>query len=201
MNKWLWVVGVLVVCVLAGLLLYSSPEEKSKKAYEQAVVVERTADDERAMALYDLIITDYPGTEGAALAEKGILRIVDTRERAFKQAARDQVARILLALNGYQSMYGTLPASISALDDGEYFFDSEYLGGMIPKPYTTYLVLSADAPLRIWPFHSEKDAVYTSIDQKGSLKKMSKAEALQEIEAGYTEVARKGQMVFLQRKS
>ena len=200
MNKWFWIVIVLLGCVVVGLLVYPSTKEKSLSAYEEAVAIERTADSERAMTLYDKIIADYPGTEGAALAEKGKLRIDDAREQALKKAMRDQVARLLLALNGYQSMFGKFPASISDLDDGEYFFDSDYLSEMIPQPYTTYLALSADDPPRIWPLHADKDSVYASIDQEGTLQQMSKSDALQEIEAGYTEVARKGQMVFLQSK-
>ena len=69
------------------------------------------------MLLYDKLIAEYPGTEGAALAEKGKQRIVSNREKQLKKDMRDQVARLLLALNGYQSMYGKMPASISDLDE------------------------------------------------------------------------------------
>lgn len=200
MNKWGWIVVILVVCVVAGLLLYTGPEEKAKMAYEQAAAVERSSDTVQAMTLYDQIIAEFPETAGAALAEQGKVRILASREKVLMKEMRHQIARLLLALNGYQSMFGKMPVSISDLDDGEYFFDSDYLSEMIPKPYTTYLALSAEAPPRIWPFHADKDLVFVSIDQHGNLLKMSKGDALQEIEAGYTEVVRKGQMVFLQVK-
>lgn len=200
MNKWFWGVIVLVVCAVVGLLLYPSTEELAQTAYDQAFVVEQSADTDRALTLYDQLIVKYPATQGAALAEKGKLRVFAMQEKALKAQMRDQVARLLLALNGYQSMYGKMPATISDLDDGEYFFDSDYLSEMIPNPYTTYLALSADSSPRIWPLHADEDSVYASSDQKGSLQRMSKADALQEIEEGYTEVVKKGQMVFLQAK-
>lgn len=200
MNKWFWVVIALIVCVVAGFLLYSGPEEKAQNAYDKAFAVEKTADTDQAMLLYDKLIAEYPGTEGAALAEKGRLRVFEMKEKRLKAQVRDQVARLLLALNGYQSMYGAMPATISVLDESEYFFDSDYLAEMIPKPFTTYLVLSADSSPKIWSLHADKDSVYTSSDQQGSLQRMSKADALQEIEAGYAEVVKKGQMVFLQKK-
>lgn len=200
MNKWFWVAIALIVCVVAGFLLYSGPEEKAQSAYDKAFIIETTADIEQAMLLYDKLIAEYPGTEGAALAEKGKLRIFAIQEKILKGEVRDQVARLLLALNGYQSMFGRMPVSIADLDDGEYFFDSDYLAEMIPAPYTTYLALSADESPRIWPMHADNDVVYASIDKQGSLQKMSTVEALQEIEAGYTEVVKKGQMVFLQKK-
>lgn len=200
MNKWFWVVIVVVICAVVGLLLYPNSEELAQTAYDQAFAVEQTAAFDEAVTLYDQLIVKYPATEGAALAEKGRLRVFELKEKALKTQMRDQVARLLLALNGYQSMYGAMPASISDLDESEYFFDSDYLSEMIPKPFTTYLALSADAAPRIWPTHADEDSVYVSIDQQGSLQQMSKEEALQEIDAGYTEVVKKGQMVFLQAK-
>ena len=199
MNKWFWIVIVLLGCVVVGLLVYPSSKEKALKAYEEAVVVERAADSERAMTLYDKVIADYPDTEGAVLAAKRKLRILGTREQGLKKEMQDQVGRILLVLNGYQSMFSKLPASISDLDDGKYFFDSEYLAEVVPEGYTTYLALSDESP-RIWPIRADKDSVYVSTDKAGSLQGMSKSDALQEIEAGYTEVVRKGGMVFLQSK-
>ena len=200
MNKWFWGVIVFIVCVVVGLLLYPDQEEKAQSAYERAFAVERDAGGDQALTLYDQVIAEYPATKGAALSEEGRLRIFATREKQLQGEMRDQIARLLLALNGYQSMFGKMPSSISDLDNGDYFFDSDYLSEMIPKPYTTYLALSADAPPRIWPLHAEKETVYASIDPKGNLLKMNKADALQQIEAGYTEVAKKGQMVFLQQK-
>lgn len=200
MNKWFWIVIILVVFVVAGLMLYTGPEEKSEMAYKQALAVERTTGGDQAVILYDQIIADYPDTEGAALAAKGKVRIVSQRDQALKKEMQDQIGRILLVLNGYQSMMGRLPASIADLDEGEYFFDSDYLAEVVPEGYTTYLVLSADAPPRIWPISADKEDVFVSIDRNGSLQKMSKVDALQEITDAYTEVTKKGQMVFLQVK-
>lgn len=199
MNKWFWVGIVLVGCVVVGLLIYPSSKEKSLTAYEEAAAVERSADTEQAMALYNRIISDYPETEGAVLAEKGKMRIFEAREQELKKEMQDQVGRILLVLNGYQSMFGKLPESTSDLDDGKYFFDSDYLAEVVPEGYTTYLALSDTSP-RIWPVRADKDTVYASTDKNGSLQGMSKSDALQQIEAGYAETARKGEMVFLQAK-
>ena len=200
MNKRFWIIIVLVVFVVAGLMLYTGPEEKAQTAYDKAFIVEKGADGDQAMTLYNQIIADYPDTEAAALAAKGKVRIVSQRDQALKKAMQDQIGRILLVLNGYQSMMGRLPASIADLDEGDYFFDSDYLAEVVPEGYTTYLVLSADAPPRIWPISADKEDVFVSIDRNGSLQKMSKVDALQEIADGYTEVTKKGQMVFLQVK-
>ncbi len=200
MNKLFWGVIVLVVCVVVGLLIYPNTEERAQAAYEQAFIVELSADGDQALALYDQIIAEYPETKAAVLAEEGRQRVFIMKEKALKGEMRDQVARLLLALNGYQSMFGKMPASISDLDDSDYFFDSDYLSEMIPKPYTTYLALSADSAPRIWPLYAESDTVYASTGQKGDLQRMTKAEALQQIEGEYTEVVKKGQMVFMQPK-
>ena len=85
MNKWFWIVIILVGCVVVGLLVYPSSNEKALTAYEEAVAIERTADSERAMTLYDKIIADYPDTDGAVLAEKGKLRILGMREQGLKK--------------------------------------------------------------------------------------------------------------------
>jgi hypothetical protein len=200
MNKFFWFVIALVVCVVVGLLFYPNAEQKAQTAYDQAFIVEQSADLDRALVLYDELIFEYPETKAAVLAEKGKLRIFEIKEKSVKSQMRDQIARLRLALKGYQSMFGKMPASLSDLDDGEYFFDSDYLSEMIPLPYTTYLALSADEPPRIWPIHAKSDSVYASTDQEGALLRMSKADALQQINEGYTEVVKKGQMVFLQKK-
>jgi|GEM_PF-5328320 len=190
---------VVMICLLPILLFAcTSAEEKAQAEYTRIAAIEQAGDVDQALILYDRLALDSPNTPAAQQAIAAKKRILMTRESALRLEMADQVERFRLAFDGYRSMFGKLPVSVKEFDASGYFFDSEYLAEMVPAGYTTYLLLDKNE-FRLWPLRADKPIAFVG-GLSGELQRVEREAATQEIAAGYQEMTRKGNLVFLARK-
>lgn len=150
--------SLLASALFAILLLFTacSSEPKVVKALEQAEAVAAAGNLEGAIPLYEALLADYPKSKAAVEAETGLrtIRLTLSREKAELTEALGSIRDVL---EGFRSMYGHYPKALADLDNGEYFFDGQYLAGVVPRDAKVYLLFAGAPPYRVWAFKNGRE--------------------------------------------
>lgn len=188
----------LVLGLVVALLACTSREEKSQKRFQKARQVELAGQVEQAEALYKKLVAAFPDTPGAVEAKQRLEEIALARHLSQQKDALPLFKGIQEVLAGYVSLYGRPPGSFRDLDDGSFFFDSDYLGEGVPAGFTAYLAFDdSRGGYRIWVF-PEKGEVGFHVEGSGlGLSMQPKKDLLAEIRKAYVQEVRKGRLTYL----
>jgi hypothetical protein len=117
---------------------------------------------------------------------------------AEKLNAYDAVKSLPRVVQGYKSIYRHWPRSIRDFDNGDYFFDSDYMAESINNGFIVYLALTENDPgFELWSLPERSEYGYQLAENGRNLAKSNKAQLLAEIERDYRIEAQKGALIFL----
>jgi hypothetical protein len=191
---------IVLICFLPLLLFAcTSSEDKAQAEYTRIDAIEKGGDVDQAFPLYAKLAQQYPETPAGKQATAALERIARMRDAAVGVEIAKQVERLRLTLDGYNSMFGKLPASSKELDASGYFFDSKYLGEIVPAGHTTYLLLDGKDGTRIWSTRQGVASAYVA-GMSGALQRVEQKQVAREIADGYRQVEQIGNLVIVARK-
>lgn len=194
--RWGLCLGLLLSLVLSGC---SSSEEKAQAEYQRIEAIEKAGDLDQALALYDALVKKYPDTKAGRLAGKARVRVLTLKKSQRYLAMQKHVERLRMALAGYESMYGRFPSRVQDLDDGSYFFDSQYLAETVPADGKIYILLAGGEGTRFWLTQQGDDAGYEA-GMQGRLQIVSPAEVDAQIDKEYRLVEDMGNLIIVAPK-
>lgn len=194
-----------VVCVVFALLLSGCSdfdEMRSQRLLINAETLIKQGDELQAEQVLTDLIVRYPGTQSGIIAGKHLDRIQNQRELREREAFAKVLDSYQQILNGYHAIYAEYPRSVSALDQSDYFFDSNYLEGITPDGYQAYLWLKADgSAYRVWCVSQEKESGYAVEAQNRTLVPFQRDETLKKLKARFRAINWDGKLVVLHLKS
>ncbi len=167
--------------------------------FEEARQVEQAGQRDQAEDLYRKITFKYPNTPGAEKAKARLEKIRKEREQELLKASLPILQDFQEVIEGYRSMYGSYPQSLKDLDNGEYFFDSDYLAESAPAGFDVYLSLGAAAGgYRIWVVPQGAVVGFMLDGTHSGVRKLTRDDILAEIERTSQRKTQKGQVAFLE---
>ncbi len=138
-----------------------------------------------------------PEVDSQAQTEQTSIRL-QQKSRDEKLHAYDAMKSLPRVVQGYKSVYRHWPQSIRDFDNGDYFFDSDYMAESINKGFIVYLALTANDPgYKLWSLPERSEYGYQLAENGRNLAKSNKAQLLAEIERDYHIEAQKGALIFL----
>ena len=193
-----------VVCVVFALLLSGCSdfdEMKSQRLLINAETLIKQSDELQAEQVLTDLIARYPGTQSGIIAGKHLDRIQKQRELREREAFAKVLDSYQQILNGYHALYAEYPRSVSALDQSDYFFDSNYLEGITPDGYQAYLWLKDDgSAYRVWCVSQEKENGYAVEAQNRTLVLFQRDETLKKLKARFRAINWDGKLIVLHLK-
>ncbi len=191
-----WGICLVMLCavVISGC---SSPEEKAQAEYQRIVAIEKSGDLDQAMSLYEALAKKYPETPAGRLASKARVRVVALKQTQQLLAMQKHAERLRMVLTGYQAMYGRFPASVHDLDNGEYFFDSQYLAEAVPADGKIYMLLAGKGGTQFWLLQKGFDSGYLA-GMEGRLQPMEPGKVEAVVAADYRVKETIGNLVILE---
>ena len=200
MKDWL---RLIVIAILTfGLFACSSSEEKAQTKFSEINQQEQAEPNTETESKYRQLIADFPGTRAALNAQEQLAQLHQQKSSAEKQHAYAAIKSIPRVVQGYKSFYHHWPQSMLDFDNGDYFFDSNYLVESVAKGFTAYLALTdADPGFRLWSLPESSAYSYRLTEDGKNLIETEKNQMLAEIEENYQVEAQKGALVFLVPKA
>lgn len=192
-----------------SLLACGRTEKKAQTLFDQGVQIEQTGDRNAAISQYQQLITAYPKSKAAELAQSAIARLQAQIEaekqaalaaeaaRTFKDLSYRAIDSIVKVIDGYSAMFNRLPRTAKDFDNPMFFFDRAYLAETVPADFTVYLALNTADAYRLYSLQGEGDDCYRLVGKGQVFTQMGRSEALQEIAMQFVEESRLGDLVFL----
>lgn len=157
---------IIAAFVLAGCSDFD--EMRSQRLLVRAEALIEQGNQGQAEAALAELVALYPATQAADLGLKrlaSLQRLSGQRERLVFSEVLDSFEQVL---NGYLAVYAEYPRSISALDEGDFLFDSGYLEEITPAGYQVYLFLQGDgAGYQLWCVHEAQALGYSAAATEG----------------------------------
>ncbi len=185
---------LLLSLLVCGLGACSKSEEHAEEKSAQTGPVESSP---RPTALKETAPEVEKPTESAKMEPSKQPPLPQEQIRQLKRQAFASLESVQKVVIGYHSVYHRWPASIKDIDDGEYFFDSNYMAESVTDGYEVYLALEGDAGYQLWSFPQQARVGFQLNPQRRGVIDLERTAALKQIEARYRVEAEKGKLVFL----
>ncbi len=115
-----------------------------------------------------------------------------------KQEAFEAIKSLPRVVQGYKAFYRHWPQSLQDFDNGEYFFDSDYMAESVTEGFTVYLALTKDAAgFKLWVLPEHSTLGYHLTEDGKNLNEIKADLLLAEIDSHYLKVVQKGKLIFL----
>ena len=197
-----WLRLIVIATLTFGLIACSSSEEKAQTKFSEINQQEQAEPNPETESKYRQLIADFPGTRGALNAQEQLAQLHQKKSSAEKHHAYEAIKSIPRVVQGYKSFYRHWPQSMLDFDNGDYFFDSNYLVESVAKGFTAYLALTADrSGFQLWSLPESSAYSYRLTEDGKNVIETEKAQMLAEIEKNYQVEAQKGALVFLVPKA
>lgn len=130
----------------------------------------------------------YPQTEQAKEAAAWLDAIPGKRENDLRLACYEVLGRLRDILDGYRAVYGNLPASFQEIDASDYFFDSDYLAGVVPADFTVYLVFRGRQGYQVWGVRQGEEHGYLYDSEPAGFRRFDDPAEVKKLESDATAV-------------
>ncbi len=191
-------VCAVIAVILAVVMVMPDREEKARTRLDAAYEVEQSGQFDRAVALYEQLVAEYPGTAAARSAGESIERVMKHKFRVDIIETRRSLDRVALVINGYREMLGVMPTSLQQLDEGEYMFDSGYIADIPPEGFTYYLRFEPEtSSYTLFSVRAADDQIIR-YDGTGKTDIISRERLTEETSEEKWQQTVKGRVVFLQ---
>ena len=202
---------ILLSFLCLALTACGRTEKKAQLLFDLAAQTEQAGDRTGAITQYQQLLTTYPKSKAGQQAPAAIQRLqelieaerkatLEAQAQAFKEASYQAIDSIVKVIDGYKAMFNRLPRKAADFDNSAFFFDRAYLAETVPRDFIVYLALNVGGSYRLWSLKGEEADGYRLEGKSASFSKVSRAEALQEIDTHFVEESRQGGMVFLAAK-
>lgn len=203
---------LLIVVFSLSLLACGRTEKKAQVLFDQGAQIEQSGDRNAAISQYQQILSTYPKSKAAELAQAAIVRLQAQIEvekqaalaaeaaRTFKDQSYKAIDSIVKVIDGYRAMFNRMPRKSKDFDNPMFFFDRTYLSETVPADFTVYLVLNTADDYLLYSLKGEGDDCYRLQGKGQVFTKIGRSDVLQEIAMQFVEESRLGRLVFLQPK-
>lgn len=130
----------------------SRSEDEARKLLEKGRAVRQEKALDRAEAILESLLQEFPRTRAAAAAREELREL--RRERlAVIDAVEGVLDRLATVLDGYRAFTGDYPRTLEDLNRGDYFFDVAYLQTIVPEGVEAYVAIAPAGKFRLWAFN------------------------------------------------
>ena len=121
--------------------------------------------------------------------------------KAEKLEAFEAIKSLPRVVQGYKAFYRHWPQSMQDFDNGEYFFDSDYMAESVTKGFTAYLALTNDPTgYKLWVLPERSSLGYQLSEDGRNLNEINADLLRSEINRNDFKQVQKGQLIFLTAK-